>query len=62
MPVTKTFDAVETKRTAQKLLLAEYEARKGEFTSYADFIRYVARNAKEKRERGDLHARGADRR
>ena len=35
----KTFDCVEMKRRAQEELLAEYEARKDEFSSYAAFIR-----------------------
>ncbi len=34
----KTFDCVEEKNRIQKELLAEYQARKDEFKSYADFI------------------------
>jgi len=35
----KAFDCVEFKRQSQLRLRAEYEERKGEFDSYADFIR-----------------------
>jgi hypothetical protein len=35
---TKTFDCVEMKNRIQAARLAEYEARKGEFASYIDFI------------------------
>lgn len=35
---TKTFDCVEMKNRIQAERLAEYEARKGEFASYVDFI------------------------
>lgn len=41
---TKTFDCVEMKRRAQELLQAEYEARKGEFASWADFINAKAKS------------------
>ena len=34
----KTFDCVEMKSRIQAERLAEYEARKGEFASYLDFI------------------------
>jgi len=34
----KTFDCVEMKNRIQAERLAEYEARKGEFASYLDFI------------------------
>jgi hypothetical protein len=34
----KTFDCVEMKNRIQAKRLAEYEARKGEFASYLDFI------------------------
>ncbi len=34
----KTFDCIQLKRRIQKELLAEYEARKDEFASYAEFI------------------------
>lgn len=39
---TKTFDCVEMKRQAQKKLKDEYEARKGEFSSYCDFLKAKA--------------------
>jgi hypothetical protein len=39
---TKTFDCVEMKRRVQEELRAEYESRKGEFASYADFLRAKA--------------------
>ena len=39
---TKTFDCVAMKRQAQKKLKEEYEARKGEFSSYYDFLRAKA--------------------
>lgn len=32
------FDCVEMKRRAQEKIRAEYEARKGEFSSYVEFI------------------------
>ncbi len=35
---TKTFDCVEMKNRIQAQRLAEYEARKGEFGSYIDFV------------------------
>ncbi|HUU58136.1 MAG TPA: hypothetical protein VMZ50_01220 [Phycisphaerae bacterium] len=38
----KTFDCVEMKRKAQERLLAEYEARKEEFSSFAEFIHVTA--------------------
>jgi hypothetical protein len=34
----KTFDCVEMMHRAQRELLAEYEARRSEFSSYVDFI------------------------
>ncbi len=34
----KTFDCIEWKDRIQGELLAEYEARKGEFASYGEFI------------------------
>ena len=40
---TKTFDCVEMKRQAQARLRAEYEARKGEFSSVVDFLNAKAR-------------------
>jgi hypothetical protein len=38
----KAFDCVEMKRQAQAHLMATYEARKSEFSSYAQFIRETA--------------------
>ena len=38
----KAFDCVEMKTQAQARLLAAYEARKSEFSSYAQFIRETA--------------------
>ena len=38
----KTFDCVEMKRQAQAKLMAEYEDRKNEFSSYAEFIHKTA--------------------
>ena len=40
---TKTFDCVEMKNRIQAQLLAEYERRKGEFSSFGEFVK--ARNA-----------------
>ena len=37
----KTFDCVEMKDRIQRRLRQEYEARKGEFGSYGEFIRAV---------------------
>ena len=34
----KSFDCVEMKRKAQEAILAEWEAHKGEFASYAEFL------------------------
>jgi len=34
----KAFDCIEWKDRVQRELLAEYEARKGEFASYGEFI------------------------
>ena len=38
----KAFDCVEMKRQAQARLMAAYEARKSEFSSYAQFIHETA--------------------
>lgn len=38
----KTFDCVEMKRQVQAKLMAEYEVRKNEFISYAEFIHKTA--------------------
>ena len=35
---TKTFDCVEMKNRIQAKRLAEYEAHKGDFDSYIDFV------------------------
>ena len=35
---SKTFDCVEFKRRAQERLMAEYEARKDEFSSEIEFL------------------------
>ena len=35
---TKKFDCVAMKNRIQGKLMAEFEARKGEFDSYADFV------------------------
>lgn len=43
---TKTFDCVEMKRRAQETLRQEYEASRGEFASYCDFLEAKA-NASE---------------
>lgn len=34
----KTFDCVKMKREAQEKLRKEYEARRSEFSSYAEFV------------------------
>ena len=38
---SKTFDCVESKRLAQRHLREEYETRKSEFDSYADFLNAI---------------------
>ncbi|UCF91235.1 MAG: hypothetical protein JSW39_23640 [Desulfobacterales bacterium] len=38
----KTFDCVEMKRRIQTDLMAEYESRKDQFSSFADFIHKTA--------------------
>jgi len=40
--MSKTFDCVEAKRRAQERLRKEYEARKGEFVSYGEFLTRTA--------------------
>ena len=35
---TKTFDCVESKRKAQEALEKEFESRRREFASFADFL------------------------
>ncbi|MFC1736445.1 hypothetical protein ACFL1X_10015 [Candidatus Hydrogenedentota bacterium] len=44
---TKVFDCVEMKRRIQSDLRKEYESRKTEFSSYADFINCAARDSDE---------------
>ena len=44
---TKVFDCVEMKRSIQSDLRKEYESRKAEFASYADFINSAARDSDE---------------
>ena len=46
----KAFDCVEMKRQAQRELMAEYEARRGEFSSYAEFLRVTAAEGPEIRQ------------
>ncbi len=48
--MNKSFDCVEMKHRAQRRLLEEYERRKGEFSSYADFIRKTVNDCPEIRE------------
>lgn len=55
-PKTKIFDCVEMKRRIQQELLAEYEARRDEFASYAEFIRVTARQDPEIRRWRQRHA------
>ena len=38
----KAFDCVEFKAQAQRRLMAEFQARRGEFRDYADFINVTA--------------------
>ena len=42
---TKTFDCVEMKNRIQAERMAEYEARKNEFSSYLDFINARMKNS-----------------
>ncbi len=42
----KTFDCVQMKTDIQAKLLAEYQARKQEFSCYADFIRRKGEESK----------------
>jgi hypothetical protein len=44
-PKPKSFDCLEMKRQAQEQLLAEYEARKGEFPAYWQFLEAKARES-----------------
>lgn len=41
----KTFDCVEMKRRAQEEIMAEYEARRGEFASYSEFLEATIRES-----------------
>jgi len=43
---TKPFDCVEMKHRAQRKLRAEYESRKGEFSSYFEFLEAKSRESK----------------
>lgn len=43
----KTFDCVQMKNHIQKELMREYEARKAEFTSYADFLNATSNESEE---------------
>ena len=52
MKKKKTFDCVEMKNRIQEELRKEYEARKAEFDSYADFINATAGESKEIKEFG----------
>ena len=55
---TKTFDCVQMKRRIQQELQAEYEARKQEFPSYADFLEAKANESpwvRQQRERFGTH-------
>ena len=47
MKTKKTFDCVQMKHKAQERLQAEYEARKDEFSSYAEFITATAAQSPE---------------
>lgn len=42
---SKTFDCVEMKRQAQEEILAEWESRKGEFSSYGAFLEAVVQES-----------------
>ena len=41
----KTFDCVDMKRKAQQEILAEWERRKGEFSSYGEFLEATIRES-----------------
>lgn len=61
---TKAFDCVQMKRRAQSRLLAEYEQRKDEFASYAEFITSKARQVSclpkpSKTRKNTTHRKGA---
>ncbi len=47
MSRTKTFDCVEMKNRIQRELKQEYEARKTEFASYAEFLNATADESEE---------------
>jgi hypothetical protein len=44
---TKKFDCVQMKNHIQRELRREYQARKAEFTSYADFLNATADESEE---------------
>lgn len=44
MPNTKPFDSVEMKNRIQAEMMAEYESRKAEFQSFADFVVATAKD------------------
>ncbi len=48
--MSKDFDCVEMKHRAQRKLRAEYESRREEFKSYADFL--VAKSEESEWQRG----------
>ena len=50
MKKNKSFDCVEMKNRIQQELRKEYEARKTEFSSYADFINATAGESQEIKE------------
>ena len=47
MATEKAFDCVEMKNRVQRELRKEYEARKDEFASYADFVNATAEESEE---------------
>lgn len=54
---TKKFDCVETKHEVQDKLIREYETRKGEFTSYLDFVRAKSEESEwVRKQRTRMHA------
>ncbi|MBN1900696.1 hypothetical protein JW926_05140 [Candidatus Sumerlaeota bacterium] len=50
MKKNKSFDCVEMKNRIQEELWKEYESRKADFASYADFINVTAEETKEIKE------------
>jgi hypothetical protein len=58
---TKTFDCVEMKNRIQAERLAEYDARKGEFASYVDFINARVKDSELAKFLGqEVHVRGTE--